>query len=76
MICFYMPVFLHACEYSCISVMSSVINYVISSCSQERKAVIEEELLVSSILVNNVPMTVPVIELFNFCVHLHVFEHL
>ena len=74
MICFYMPVFLHACEYSCISVMSSVINYVISSCSQERKAVIEKELLVSSILVNNVPMTV--IELFNFCVHLHVFEHL
>ena len=74
MICFYMPVFLHACEYSCSSVMSSVINYVISSCSQERKAVTEKELLVSSILVNNAPMTV--IDLFNFCVHLHVFEHL
>ena len=70
-----MPVFfLHACEYSCIPVMPSVINYVISSCSQERKASVEKELLVSSILVNNVPMTV--IELFNFCVHMHVFEHL
>ena len=68
-----MPVFfLHACEYSCIPVMPSVINYVISSCSQERKASVEKELLVSSILVNNVPMTV--IELF--CVHMHVFEHL
>ena len=74
-ICYYMPVFfLHACEYSCIPVMPSVINYVISSCSQERKASVEKELLVSSILVNNVPMTV--IELFNFCVHMHVFEHL
>ena len=46
-----MPVFfLHACEYSCIPVMPSVINYVISSCSQERKASLEKELLVSSIL--------------------------
>ena len=54
--------------------MPSVINYVISSCSQEIKASLEKELLVSSILVNNVPMTV--IELLNFCVHMHVFEHL
>ena len=54
-----MPVFfLHACEFSCISVMSSVINDVISSCSQERKAIIYEELIVSSKLVNNVRMTV------------------
>ena len=36
--------------------MSSVINYVISSCSQEMKASVEKELLVSSILVNNVPI--------------------
>ena len=50
--------FLHACEFSCISVMSSVINDVISSCSQERKATIYEELIVSSKLVNNVRMTV------------------
>ena len=55
--------FLHAwffstCEYSCISVMSFVINDVISSCSQERKAAIDKELLVSSILMNNVRMTV------------------
>ena len=56
---FYMPVFfLHECEFSCISVMSSVINDVISSCSQERKATIFEELIVSSKLVNNVRMTV------------------
>ena len=54
--------------------MSSVINYVISSCSQERKAAMDNELIVSSILVNNVPMTV--IESLKFCVHLHVFEHL
>ena len=74
-ICFYMPgFFLHACECSCIPVMSSVVNDVISSCSQERKAAIYEEELVSSILVNNVTMTV--IELFNFCVHMHVLEHL
>ena len=58
-ICFCMPVFfLHACEFSCISVISSVINDVISSCSQERKATIYEELIVSSKLVNNVRMTV------------------
>ena len=38
--------------------MSSVINDVITSCSQERKATIYEELIVSSKLMNNVRMTV------------------
>ena len=48
----------HACECSCISVMSSVVIDVISSCSQENITMIQQEELVSSILVNNVPMTV------------------